>query len=244
MRSRQRELGERVVIESRRIPRARVVAGLAGTREASLSVRRIIRLIEVRHVAAHATCRRQRELAARMAGVAIQRRVRAYQREAGELHMVELRAHPVIHGVALLALDWHPQRDVVDTGGAGVNEIFLVARVASGREPLELSSRRALVARVAVHCGVCPDQWKTIHVLVDLLDRNIPAFHCVALFAVRTHLCLVNVRVALAALRSDIREDGLGMALRAGHAFVHPAQWIFCGVVIELGNSANWFPAA
>ena len=51
MRSRQRELGKGVVIESRRIPGARVVASLAGGREAGLRVRRVVGLIEVRQVA-------------------------------------------------------------------------------------------------------------------------------------------------------------------------------------------------
>jgi hypothetical protein len=50
--------------------------------------------------------------------------------------------------------------------------------------------------------------------------------------------------VALAALRSDIREHRLGVALRARNAFVHSAQRILCGVVIELRNGANWFPTA
>jgi hypothetical protein len=91
---------------------------------------------------------------------------------------------------------------------------------------------------------VCARERKTVHVLVDLLDRNVPTFHRVALLAVRAHLGFVNVRMALAALCSDIREHRLGVALRARNPFVHSAQRIFCGVVIELRNGANRFPSA
>ena len=223
MRAGQRELRKCGVIESRRIPRARVVAGLARGREAGLRVRRVVRLVEVRHVAAHAACRRQCELAAGVAGVAVQSGVRTHQGEACELHVVELRAHPVVHGVAGFASRRHVQRDVINARGLGVNEVSLVARVAGGRKALELSHRSALVARVAIHSRVRARQREPVHVLVDLLNRNVPASHRMALFAVRAHLGFVNVRMALAALRSDIREDRLGVALRARNAFVHPA---------------------
>ena len=244
VRTGQRKFRKGGVIESRRIPSARVVAGLAGRRETRLCVRRIVRLIEVRHVAAHATCRRLRELAAGVAGIAIQSGVRTHQGEACELQMVELRAHPVVDGVALFASGRHSQRDVIDPRGLGVNEVVLVARVAGGRKALELSYGGALVARVTTHCRVCARERKPVHVLVDLLDRNVPTFHRVALFAVRAHLRLVNVRMALAALCSDIREHRLGVALRARNPFVHSAQRIFCGVVIELWNGANRLPSA
>jgi hypothetical protein len=46
------------------------------------------------------------------------------------------------------------------------------------------------------------------------------------------------------ALRSHIRENQLGMALRATHALMHPAQGIFRCVVIEFRYGSNWFPAA
>ena len=220
------------------------MASLARGREASLRVRRIVRLVEVRHVATHATGRRQRELPARVAGIAVERGMRSHQGEARELHVVELRAHPVVDGVALFAVGRHAQRNVIDARGPGVNEISLMARVASRRKPLELPDRSALVARVAIHGRMCAREREPVHVLVDLLNRNVPASHRMALFAVRAHLGFVNVRMALAALRSDVCEDGLGMALRAGNAFVHSAQRIFRGVVIELRNCSNGFPAA
>ena len=75
VRALQREFREGVVIESRGIPRARVMAVLAGCREASLRVRRIIGLVEIRHVATHAGGGRAGKLAAGVAGVAVQTRV-------------------------------------------------------------------------------------------------------------------------------------------------------------------------
>jgi hypothetical protein len=53
------------------------------------------------------------------------------------------------------------------------------------------------MTRVAIDRGVRAYQREAIHVLVDLLDRNVPAFHRMALFAVGSHLGFVNVCVAL-----------------------------------------------
>ena len=245
VRSLQRELGKCCVIERCRIPRARVVAHVARGREAGLCMRRIVRLVEICQMASDAGGCRVIKFPARVAGVTIQRSVRSHQRESCELQVIELRAHPVIHGVALCALRRvNSQRDVINARRPRVNEIFLVARVTSCRESLELSHRSALVAGVAIHSRVRPCEREPVHVLVDLLDRNVPSAHGVALLAVGAHLRLVNVRMALAALRSDIREHRLRMTLRTRNAFVHSAQRILCGVVIELRNSANRFPAA
>lgn len=158
--------------------------------------------------------------------------------------MVELRSHPVIHGVALFARDRQAQGDVINTNGLGAYEIFLMAGVAGRREALELSNRRARVALVAIDSRVCADQGEAVQVLVNLLDRNIPSLDGMALLAVCPHLPLVDVGVTVGALRTHIAEDRLGMTLRATHAFVHAAQRIFRGVVIELRNSADRLPSA
>src|SRR5579864_8615504 len=245
VRTRQRELGKGVVIESRRIPRAGAVAGLAGCGEASLGVRWVAGLVEIRHVAAHATGRRVRELAAGVTGVAIQARMRPSQRKIGwRPRMVKLRAQPVVHGVALVARGGEVEQDVVQPGRLRVDEIALMAGVALRGEALELADGRTLVAGVAVDDGVGAYQREAIKVLIDLLNRNVPSRHGVALFAVGTHLALVNVGVAVSTLRSDIREDRLDVALRASHAFVHAAQRILGGVVIELRDGADRLPAA
>jgi len=81
-------------------------------------------------------------------------------------------------------------------------------------------------------------------VLIDLLDRNVPALDRVTLFAVRAHLPLVNVSVAIGTLRSHVAEHRLRVALRAAHAFVHAAQRILRGVVIEFRNSPDGLPSS
>lgn len=82
-------------------------------------------------------------------------------------------------------------------------------------------------------------QGEAIVVLLHLLDRNRPAPHRVALFAVRAKLPFVNIGVAILATLSHIREDRLHVALGTGHRLVHSSQRIFGLIVIELGNGAN-----
>ena len=241
----QRKLGERVVIECGLIPTDAVVACLTSRRETSLRMRRIIGLVKVRHVAAHAGRRRAtRKLAPRVAGAAIQRGVRSDQRKAGELHVIKLRRHPVVRGVALLAIRGKPKRNVIDARRPGVHKFFLVAGQARSREALELAHSCTLVAGIAIHGRVRSDQREPVHVLIDLLDGNVPATHRMTLLAIGAHLPLVNIGMALGALRPHIREDRLRVALRAGDTRVHATQWILCRVVIELRNRADRLPSA
>ena len=74
------------------------------------------------------------------------------------------------------------------------------------------------------------------------LEDNAPALDGVALFAVRAHLPHVNVCVAIRTMRPYVGEHGFGMALRASHMLVLPAQWVACLVMIELRNGADGFP--
>jgi hypothetical protein len=122
-------------------------------------------------------------------------------------------------------------------------KILQVAGGAGRRQALELAHRRALVAIFALHRGVRAEQRKTILVILDLLYRNIPAQHGVALRAIRAHLPLVNVRVAFFTILAYIGEYRLDVALRALHFFVHAPQRITRLVVIEFGNRANGLPA-
>lgn len=68
-------------------------------------MRRIVGLVEIRHVAAVAGGGRIIELSAGVTSCAIERGVCTHQREASELQVIELRAHPVVHRVALFAGD-------------------------------------------------------------------------------------------------------------------------------------------
>ena len=220
------------------------MASLAGRGKARLPMWRIACLIEVRQVATHAGSRRSYEFSAYVASRTIEGSVRPGQGEPGELEMVELRAHPVVHRVALLATGRQVQFHVVQAGCLGINKISLMAGVTGRRQALELSHSGILVAGIAIHGGMRANQRKAVNVLVDLLNRDIPALDRVALLAVGAHLPLVNVGVAVRALRSHIREHQLGVALGTGHALVHSAQRVLGRVVIEFRNSADRLPTA
>lgn len=99
------------------------------------------------------------------------------------------------------------------------------------------------MALVAIERGVRADQREPVQVLVDLLNGDIPAFDRVALLAVCPHLPLVDVGVAIRALRAHVAKDRLDMALRAIHALVHAAQRIFRCVVIEFRNCSDGLPS-
>ena len=78
--------------------------------------------------------------------------------------------------------------------------------------------------------------------ILHLLDSNIPTLDGVTLGAVRAHLALVDVHVAVFAILSDIRKNGLHVALYAVHLFVHTAQRVSSLVVVKLRGLANRFP--
>ena len=73
---------------------------------------------------------------------------------------------------------------------------------------------------VAVDGGVRSDEREPVQMLVDLLDGNMPPLHAMALLAVRAHLPLVNVSMAVRALRPHIREHHLDVTLCAGHTLM------------------------
>jgi hypothetical protein len=158
--------------------------------------------------------------------------------------VVELRTHPVVHRVALLTGRGKIQCDVIDPYGFRIYEILLVAGETHRRKTLELPDSSALLTGIAVHRGVSADQREAIQVLIDLLDRNVPALYRVALLAVGAHLALVDVRVTINALRTHISKDRLRVALGATHALVHAAQRILGRVVIKLRDGADRLPPA
>ena len=64
------------------------------------------------------------------------------------------------------------------------------------------------------------DERKTVVMIFDLRQRNLPTLHTVALFATRAELPLMNVGVAVRTFRAHVREYRLRVTLRAGHALV------------------------
>ena len=64
---------------------------------------------------------------------------------------------------------------------------------------------------------------KAVVVLLDLLDRDLPSTHGVALFAIGSELALVDVGVAVLATLSHVRKYRLCVALDARDSGVHSA---------------------
>jgi len=108
---------------------------------------------------------------------------------------------------------------------------------------LELARGCALVARIAIQRRMGAQKRETILVLLDLPQGHVPTLHRVALLAPGTELPPVDVGVAIGTLGTDVGENRLGMALRAGYALVHAAQRETGFVVIKFRYRASRFPS-
>jgi hypothetical protein len=108
-----------------------------------------------------------------------------------------------------------------------------MARHTLRRQPLKLANRRALVAIVALHRGVCTEQRKPILVLLDLVDGNLPAINRVTLRAIGAEFPQVNIRVAIRAIFPNVGEHRLRVAFQTANFLVLSAQRISGFVVIE-----------
>jgi hypothetical protein len=103
---------------------------------------------------------------------------------------------------------------------------FCVATEALGRkaEAVELPYGTHFVAGIAVHYRVSADKWKAILMLVDAMDRNLPAVAVVAQLAFRTILAPMQIGVTVLALVGSIGEFEIGMAVAACHSCVASAK--------------------
>lgn len=99
------------------------------------------------------------------------------------------------------------------------------------------------MAVFALQQSVSANQREAILMIADLADGNMPALHRVATCAIRSKLTTMNIRVTVRALRSNLFEDQIGMALRTGNLGVHAAQRIAGQIVIKFRIRADWFPA-
>ena len=90
---------------------------------------------------------------------------------------------------------------------------------------------------------MCTEEREAVLVILDLLNGNLPAEHRVTLGTIRSHLPPMDIGVAIGASLAHIRKNGLHVTLRAGHFFMHAAQWIVSLVVIKFGDSSNGAPA-
>ena len=99
------------------------------------------------------------------------------------------------------------------------------------------------MAILALHRCVGAKKGKPVLVILDLLDGNLPAANRVALGAIRAEFSAVDVRVTIGAIPAHVSENGLGVALRASHFFVHATQWIVGFVVVKFGDGPDGLPA-
>ena len=99
------------------------------------------------------------------------------------------------------------------------------------------------MAILALHRGVSAEKREAILVILNLLNGIVPTKNGVTLRAIRAHLALVNVGVAILTILPHIREYRFYVALCALHFLVHAAQRIVRFVVIKFGNRANGAPA-
>lgn len=99
--------------------------------------------------------------------------------------------------------------------------IFHMTRDTSGRKPLELPDRRALMTVFALQGCVRSQKREAVLVILDLLHGDIPALNGVTLRTIRAHLSLVHVGMTVLAIFPDIGENGLHVTLRALHFFMH-----------------------
>ena len=154
--------------------------------------------------------------------------------------MIKFGVQPVVSAVATIAGGGKLGGDVIGIGGR--LKILDVARIALRRKRLELGTRTALVARLAIQGGMGSCQREAIVVTLNLLNRNLPAANGVALFAIRAQLPAVNIRVAILAAQADVAEHRFHVALRASDRRMHAAQRVPRLVVIKFGNRADRLP--
>ena len=201
---------------------------------------RIVASSEVCLMAGNALRRRALEYVINVAGNALQVGVCAGQRISGVLQVIELGVEPAVQAVAARAIGGELKPDVIDHRSA---EILLMARIAVRGKTYELARGRLLVALLALDQGVRSDQGEPVTVILDRLERNLPALDRMALGAIGAKLAAVNVGVAVGALRADVLEHHTGVALNTVHVLVHPPQGIPGQVVIEFGIGTDGLPA-
>jgi hypothetical protein len=109
----------------------------------------------------------------------------------------DLGVQPVVGAVAGVACRRKFRRNVIGVLSSG--KVRQVAGVACGRHRLECAAGAVFVASVAVDGSVGARQREAIVVLLNVLNRDLPSPHSVALLAVGAQLPLVNVGMAILA---------------------------------------------
>lgn len=127
---------------------------------------------------------------------------------------------------------------------AGRLIVLGVTGVARCRHRLVLRSRHALVAGVTLYDCVGAEKRKSLCMLLNLLDGDLPALDRVALLAGSAELPLVDVSMTISALQPNVTEYRFSVTLDAADTLVHATQRIARFIVVELRDAPDWLPAA
>lgn len=119
-----------------------------------------------------------------------------------------------------------------------------MATHAVGRESLtvKLANGPGPVARIAVHGGVRADQRKTILMLIDGMDGDLPATDPMTQVALCSIFPPVQVGMAILAVVSYLGEYQIDMTFPASYPHMHAPQGITRLAVIKLRFAADRFP--
>jgi hypothetical protein len=86
------------------------------------------------------------------------------------------------------------------------------------------------------------DEWETILVRVDGLERNLPSTYAVADIALSSVFSAMEIGVTILAIAAYVREDRIEVTLLANNRCVQTSQWICSFVVIKLRLAADRLP--
>lgn len=229
------------MIESRRRPTVGGVARLASLRKVRLHMVWVLRVLEVAQVTADAIRRSSLEPVPDVACRAGERGMHSREGKPGVLQVVKRHPKPIIEVMTFIARSRKTGGDMAWT--IRILIIGRVAGIALRGQSLELRNRCAFVTGSTVQRGVCSEQRKSVGMILNLLNRDLPSFYGVALLTSRSELTLVNVGVAIGAFQAYVAEDRLRVALDASHALVHAPQRITRLIVVELWKISNRLPS-
>lgn len=130
-------------------------------------------------------------------------------------------------------------------GGRGLAKSVYVTAHAFGGEPeaVELADRADLVAGVAVNGRMSADQRKSILMLVDVVNGNLPTIGVVAEVALGAILAAMQIGVAVLALDGGVAEIEVLVAVGALHFGVPATQRKLGFRMVEFKFGAQRLPA-
>lgn len=110
-------------------------------------------------------------------------------------------------------------------------------------EPVELPDSANFMARVTIHHRMRADQRKSILVLVDVVDRDLPAIWVMAQFALRPILSAMKICMAVLTLFWHMAEYEVGMTIHALYLRVPSVQRKIGSRMLELHSCSQRLPS-